>query len=348
MVTPVITQQAYIDFSLKPSLMKVGYIILVLILSIFAMGFAQEESEGAVNRGLFTDHSLSQNTMLWGITTDESDTSWFTDGQNGAIGRVWPATGSISLYEIPGGGYPVDLQNDTTGRIWFTDAGQTGVGKLGRFDPSGETFKTHDIPGENTRPQRLAIDADGTLWFTAYGSGQIGKLVPITGAFTMIDLPSASAGPMGIDIDGGGFIWFTEYENNRIGRINPNKLDLAPEEFELPTANSGPWDIVVASDGRIWVTEHRAGKLAVFDPADETFEEFALPSLGKPFGLQINSQGKIWIADFANSSVLKFIPIESKFVEHTREGSSPIDVAVDDDDDVWVADMGKSRILRLT
>ena len=318
------------------------------MLSFFAMGFPQDESEGTVDRALFIDHSLSQNAMPWGIIADESKTSWFTDGQNGAIGRVWPVTGSISLYDIPGGGYPVDLKNDTVGRIWFTDAGQTGVGRIVTFDPSNESFETYDVPGENTRPQRLAIDTSGNLWFTAYGSGQIGRLVPITGTFTMIDLPSRSAGPMGIDIDDGGFIWFTEYENNRIGKIDPNNIDLAPEEFQLPTTNSGPWDIVAADDGRIWVTEHRAGKLAVFDPNNENFEEFSLPSLGKPFGLQIDSKGTIWIADFANSSVLKFVPVEAEFVEYVREGSNPIDLALDDDDDVWVADIGIARILQLT
>ncbi len=70
-------------------------------------------------------------------------------------------------------------------------------------------------------------------------------------------------------------------------------------EYQVPTPNSAPLAIAVDAKGRVWFTESNASKLAVFDPASESFTEYKIPWLGDMWSVVPDSQGHVWFAQYS-------------------------------------------------
>ena len=66
-------------------------------------------------------------------------------------------------------------------------------------------------------PSRMAVGADGALWFTNYSDGSIGRITS-TGVVSNFTDPSIQA-PLGIAAGSDGALWFTNWRDGSIGRI---------------------------------------------------------------------------------------------------------------------------------
>ena len=89
---------------------------------------------------------------------------------------------SIREWDVPTkGAHPHDPAVGKNGELWFTEQ---MANKIGRFDPTSQTFKEYPVTGGNAGPHGLVSDSDGNIWFTANFGGYIGKLDPQTGKVT--------------------------------------------------------------------------------------------------------------------------------------------------------------------
>ena len=86
-------------------------------------------------------------------------------------------------------------------------------------------------------------------------------------------------------------------------RAISDTVDVKIQEWMTPSKPAYPHDPAVAPDGSIWYTAQRASTVGRFDPATQTFREFALPTPNSgPRGLQPDRDGNIWYT--ANSAGL--------------------------------------------
>ena len=87
------------------------------------------------------------------------------------------------------GAHPHDPAVGKNGDLWFTEQ---MANKIGRFDPTSQTFKEYAITGENAAPTDW-FPTRGNIWFTANFGGYIGKLDPQTGHVTQYKMPDEKA-----------------------------------------------------------------------------------------------------------------------------------------------------------
>lgn len=82
-------------------------------------------------------------------------------------------------------------------------------------------------------------------------------------------------------------------------------------EFKIPTACTQPLSITTDPSGNVWFTETNTGKLAKFDPATDTFQEFDNPLWQKgeksmTWGIYYAPDGNIWFSDSQHNLIWKF------------------------------------------
>ncbi|MDZ4384656.1 MAG: hypothetical protein U0940_04135, partial [Nitrospirota bacterium] len=119
--------------------------------------------------------------------------------------------------------------------------------------------KEYPLPTPYSQPYGIAVDAQGVVWFSGQLANKIGRLDPSSGAIKEYEIPSAK------------------------GATTDNKWVYSPSERTPPSSPSGssagsPLNMAVDSQGVLWFTEQLGNKIGMFDPATESFKEYAIPS----------------------------------------------------------------------
>jgi virginiamycin B lyase len=225
-------------------------------------------------------------------------TVWFTEVNFGAIAHLNPVTKEITEYRDKGPDGKVigkhTVRVDADGNIWsssgpitkfnpvtkeFTHYNWPGtygnaVGKNGdewfttfsndgpivRVAKSGELTKWY--PPTNGRPQRLAVDGDGTIWFTERIGGKIGHLDPETGTFKEFSLPGPVPSPYAIGIDRNHMIWYDSFEQDTLCRLNPATGEVT--EFPFPHSEISIREFFMDAEGHLWFGSSSNNKVGYF------------------------------------------------------------------------------------
>ena len=196
---------------------------------------------------------------------------WYTGNSNATIGRLDPATGRIMEYATRARD-PHTAIFHPNGRLYFT-AQQAGM--LGRLDPAtGELVEVET----RARPYGIRVGADGRLWIAFNGTNAIASMHPDSMALRYYDLPDERTRTRRLDVAGDGRIWYVNSSLGRIGVLDPDSGET--REWPSPSGpDSHPYAIAVI-DGVVWYNESgmRPDALVRFDPADESFQSWAIPS----------------------------------------------------------------------
>ncbi len=278
-----------------------------------------------------TEFALSAQTD-WptDIAAGADGAMWFTESDDGKIGRI-TLGGSIAEYTVPSSGSsPYGIAAGPDGALWFTDQGTNSIGRIslggtvreyglpnagsapdyitagpdgalwftegnarriGRITPAG-AIKEYPVPSDDARG--IAAGPDRALWFTEYWAGKIGRITT-GGTVTEYAIPTSSTEPSGIAAGPDGALWFAEYNStaNKIGRVTTAG---SFREFALPTAQSGPYAIGAGADGALWFTELGANQIGRITTAG-TVSEYAIPTAGGPAGLAAGPDGALWFTE---------------------------------------------------
>jgi streptogramin lyase len=310
-----------------------------------------------------------------GLAPDRFGFLWFTDDATPAIGRYDIATGQIT-YPHNGGvaadSVPRFIIADTTGMIWFTDAGPTPA--IGRIDPRTQTIVEFDLPAGSV-PWNPAYDPVHKLvWFTDHRqpTGAIGALDPRTGQITEYTQGlNFGSHPQGIVVDRRGNVWFTDDNDPRpaIGRLDGTTHVI--EEYENGLVDDSlPRGITIDPAGRVWFADERTidnsrpnapgdGLIGMIDTNDPKHEivEYAVFSNGGnrhsiPEGLQWY-RGFVWFTDDgATKAIGRIDPATGAVTESSKNlvpNSQPIGIVVAKGS-LWFTDRLKSapKIGKLT
>jgi virginiamycin B lyase len=192
------------------------------------------------------------------VRVDQAGNVW---SSGGPISRFDLKTKEFSHYNTPGTYGNVVGQN---GDEWFTVFRNDGP--IVRISKEGELTKFN--PPTQGKPQRLQVDADGTVWFTERVGNKIGHLDPKTGAIKEFDLPGPAASPYAIGIDRNHMIWYSSHEQDILGRLDPATGDVI--EYPFPQSEISMREFFMDDQGRFWFATSSNNKVGYFYLADQT------------------------------------------------------------------------------
>ncbi len=134
-------------------------------------------------------------------------------------------------------------------------------------------------------------------------------------------------------------------------QIKPSLNDIRTEitEYDFPADDTAP--LFPVYDGEnIWISDAQKPRLWKFSIEDEQFTSYTFDGLTTIF-MDIGKDGKIWFTDTPNSKIGSFDPKTEKFETiklpqfNFQKKSLPTSVAVDNENDVWVAVIDQSLLL---
>jgi DNA-binding beta-propeller fold protein YncE len=190
-------------------------------------------------------------------------------------------------------------------------------------------------PGQLTFPEKLALDTQGNVYVTEFGSpsfegsqGENDRVqkfsstgTPLARWGTRGSGPGQFNGPVGVAIDPQGNIFVADVGNHRIQKLSSTGQPL----MQWHTVGSGVgettetgFDLALDAGGTLYVSEpHPSG------PGNERIEEFSSAGerlarwgtsgdgpgqFNKPFCLTLDSKGNVFVVDSGNNRVQEFSP----------------------------------------
>jgi virginiamycin B lyase len=178
---------------------------------------------------------------------------WLTSGFS--VLSVNPAGTVLSTTATAGVARAITTAATTPTTVWFTEAPNAGIGRIGRIQSS--VLAQFPVPTTGELVD-ITEGPDQGIWFTDTGANRIARLERDGSALVGYPLPTAAAFPYGITPGPDGNLWFTMRDANKLGYITPAG---AITEICIPTAASGPTSIAAGPDGNMWFTEAASGKI---------------------------------------------------------------------------------------
>jgi virginiamycin B lyase len=211
-----------------------------------------------------------------------SDGNLYYTRNDAPLGKVAPDGTDLGIvgefFQFNGGG--VAAHGDD---LWITDFNGLSVW---RYDIPTDTLTEFPAPG--TLPQDVAVDADGTVWFSD-GNGAIGRLDPATGAVTTTPVPGF---PREISIASDGSVWFTErFTPQGVGRLDP-----ATSAVTVYPLDGGPQSLAPTASGGMWVTRSTAGNVVRMESDGTVSLSTKTVKGSEPWGITVASNGHPWFA----------------------------------------------------
>ncbi len=122
------------------------------------------------------------------------------------------------------------------------------------------TITQFTIPTTSSRPEGIAVAADGSLWITESNSGKIAHMTP-QGMFTEFNAPGLFPNPTAITTGQNG-MWFTDKFGESIDFITPTGMII---QYPVPSVTRGDLtSIAVGPDKNLWFIEHESRKIGRF------------------------------------------------------------------------------------
>jgi virginiamycin B lyase len=281
----------------------------------------------------FTEYPMLEKTDIpTAIAVAPDGTVWFTLDFAPAIGRI--REGKVERLPLGNGKRnnvePLGLGVDAGGTVWYTDPLDQAITSI---NPAGE-FKQHSLQTPIARLGRLAVAADGAVWFAEGTAYSITRLKD--GKITRHVIDNIRGGPYGVAVDAQGNAWATLQGGNQILKIAP---DGKMTEHEVPTRASSPTDVTVDAKGAVWFVEFRGSKVGRL--ADGAITEFDVPSKSWAglSGISAAPDGSVWFGALRDRALGRVRDGQVKMFPLPREDARPYTVAVDAKGNVWYADI---------
>jgi virginiamycin B lyase len=267
---------------------------------------------------------------------------WYTAQGSGELGWLDPQTGVVREVALGAGSSPHGVIVGPDGAPWVTDS---GLNAIVRVDPESSEVDAFALPASvpNVNLNTAAFDGDGVLWFTGQ-AGWYGRLDPADGAIEVFAAPRG-AGPYGITATPDGEIYYSSLAGSYLGAVDRATGEV--DGIDPPTEGAGLRRAWSDSLGRIWVSEWNAGQVGVYDPADETWQEWPLPGGGaQAYAVYVDESDAVWLTDFGANAVVRFDPATETFTSFPAE-SQPANVRqlLGRPGEVWGAESAADRLV---
>ncbi|HSL97853.1 MAG TPA: hypothetical protein VK831_04715 [Candidatus Deferrimicrobiaceae bacterium] len=267
---------------------------------------------------------------------------WYTGQHNGTLGWLDPASGEV--YEVPlgQGAAPHGVVSGPDGAAWATDQGLDAIVRVTTGDFAVTVFPM-PAGARGMAPHTGVFDHDGILWFTGQ-RGIVARLDPASGDIEAFPTPRGG-GPYGIAVTPSNDVYFVSLAASYLGRVDRVSGEITV--IEPPTANAGTRRVWSDSRGRLWITYWNAGLLAVYDPADGSWQEWDLPGGGnQAYSVYVDELDAVWVTDFGQNAILRFDPLTEAFLSFPsdRDGAA-VRQMLGRPGEAWGAESGVDRLV---
>jgi virginiamycin B lyase len=234
---------------------------------------------------------------------------WYTAQGSGELGHLNPETGAVREVALGSGSAPHGVIVGPDGAAWITDSGLNAIVSV---DPDTLAVKLYPMPAgsPNVNLNTAVFDNAGKLWFTGQ-SGYYGSVDPISEQVNLYRAPRG-AGPYGITVTPSGEVYYASLAGNHIARIDRATGEATP--IDPPTQRQGARRVWSDSLGRIWVSEWNSGQVSVYDPAQQSWQQWHLPSrAAQTYAVYVDDRDGVWLTDFGSNTIVRFDPQSQQF-----------------------------------
>lgn len=274
---------------------------------VFVSALAAQETDEALPTMEIFD--VPRGKAPHDVAAAPDGTVWYTAQATGELGRLDPETGEIHHVRLGRGSSPHGVIIGPDDAAWVTDS---GLNAIVRVDPETEEVTVFPLPAGSAYANlnTASFDGNGVLWFTGQ-SGIYGRLDIETGEIEVFNAPRGR-GPYGITTTPDGEVYYASLAGSHIA-----KIDLETGEatvIEPPTSGQGARRVWSDSQGRIWVSEWNVGQVSVYNPEDESWQEWKLPgNAPKTYAVYVDEQDIVWLSDFGANAMVRFDPETEAF-----------------------------------
>jgi virginiamycin B lyase len=186
---------------------------------------------------------------------------WFSAQRGNRYGRLDPATGALMTWPVPtASAGPYGVQPAPNGHIFIA---LFGTNKLAELDPANPaTLVEHVLPNAASRPRRLAVDAQGRVWYGDYARDRLGMFDPATRQFKEWMTPSSAGLPYSVVIGPDNRVWYNDDGASIMVAFDP--VTEQSQTVAIPTRGSTVRNMAVdRTRRRIWLAESGVGRLGL-------------------------------------------------------------------------------------
>ena len=127
---------------------------------------------------------------IYDVVPDSKNNAYFTDFEQGQIGRIDAKTGNITFYQTPTpNSRPRRAWMDSDDRFWFAEY---RVNRVGMFDPRTERFQEWLAPTPWSAPYDVVVDKNGDVWAGSVMNDRVLRIDPRSGQSSEYLLPRST------------------------------------------------------------------------------------------------------------------------------------------------------------
>ena len=239
----------------------------------------------------FDEWDLPAGTRPHGLVVDEKGTVWMTGNGNGTLLEIPFSNGQpgrMIPHKTPSGGSPHTIIFDGRNTLWFTNQSADKVTRYDRATQKMTEFDTRD------GPYGLAMDKDGNVWFCQASGQRVGRIDAASGRVTELDLGKGSL-PRRIAAAPDNTLWVVRYGDGKLTHIDAAAAKVI-KSYDMPAGpQANPYAVTVDGAGKVWANEIGTDTVTLFDPRNETFRTFALPTRNEGIRKMIvDAKGRLW------------------------------------------------------
>ena len=249
--------------------------------------------------GEVTEFPLGPGSAPHGVIVGPDGSPWLTDSGLNAVVRVDPENGEVSLFELPGANVNLNTAVfDHDGILWFT--GQAGA--YGSLDPSTGEIEIFESPG-GRGPYGITVTPKNEVFYASLAGNHLAYVNPDDGTATVLEPPTPQQGSRRAWSDSEGTVWVSQWGAGQVAAYQPSTDTW--REWALPREDAGAYAVYVDESDRVWLTDFAGdGSVVRFDPANESFEVFPLPTPGGNVRQLLGRPGEVWGAESAADAVI--------------------------------------------
>ena len=253
---------------------------------------------------------------------------------------------------------PHDVVVDKEGIVWYTDFGQS---LIGRFDP--KSLKLTEFPIKKFKDKApegtlsLRFDHLGKLWFDTMYQGALASMDTKTGEVTYYPLPPefndvrVQLNFTGLRYDVDGKIW-----TKSVGTQHVFRLDVATRTWERfdPTSKlrgggrAAIYEVISDSKNNVWMAEFADGHLGKIDAKTLEVTWYQVPTArARARRLDIDDKDRVLLTEYRGNKVALFDPQTEKFTEYDMPPyTAPYRATWDRNGEIWATTMSTDRVVR--
>ena len=308
-----------------------------------------------------------------GIAVDGAGNIYVADADNNTIRKITSAgvvttvAGAANTYGSTDSttatsarfDFPCSLAVDTAGNIYVADQANQTIRKIstaGVTTLAGNAGASGAVDGTGTaarfyRPSGVALDGSGNLYVTDYSNDLIRKITPSSGTVTTV---AGVAGVTGIQ-DGSGYLLISP---SLFNGPSATATDAAGNVYVADTNNQ-----VIRKISPSGLSSKLAGQVLLVGGADTDLANNIPAYFNNPAGIAFdNNTNNVYVADTGNHTIriinpsgvvttlagLFGVPGSTDSTGTAATFSSPSNLVVDNNSNVYVADYGNHKIRKIT